>query len=212
MSEILFADDDAAMRAMVGDVLRAAGHDVRLAPDGRERARARSAAARPTWSSSTTAWARPDGLEICRALTSDPQLEHLPVLILTGEAGVEHRVQGLRRRRERLPGEALRRRASCWRAVRALLRLSAQGLRDRNPTSGLPGGEAIERELQRRRVAREPRFAVCYLDLDHFKPFSDRFGFAAADRVIRARPPRSSAAPRASTTPSRATSAATTSS
>ena len=28
-------------------------------------------------------------------------------------------------------------------------------------------------------------FAVAYFDLDHFKPFSDRFGFAVADAAIR---------------------------
>src|SRR5690606_37442074 len=68
--------------------------------------------------------------------------------------------------------------------VRAMLLLAQRGL-DRNPTSGLPGGEAMYREFERHRREGKP-FCICYLDLDYFKPFSDRFGFAAADRVIRA--------------------------
>jgi diguanylate cyclase (GGDEF)-like protein len=55
---------------------------------------------------------------------------------------------------------------------------------DRNPTSGLPGGRAIEEEIMRR-IDRDDKFAVCYLDIDHFKPFADTFGFAAADTVIK---------------------------
>ena len=42
----------------------------------------------------------------------------------------------------------------------------------------------MEDEL-RRRVAEGKSFAVCYIDLDNFKPFADTFGFATADRVIR---------------------------
>jgi GGDEF domain-containing protein len=58
---------------------------------------------------------------------------------------------------------------------------------DRNPTSGLPGGRAIREEIERR-VERgqgngEP-FAICYIDLDHFKPFADTFGFVIADELI----------------------------
>src|SRR5688500_20351754 len=55
---------------------------------------------------------------------------------------------------------------------------------DRNPTSGLPGGTAIEEELTRR-AGQNEAFAVCYIDLDNFKPFADTFGFTAADTVIR---------------------------
>ena len=67
--------------------------------------------------------------------------------------------------------------------VDAMLRLVKRET-DRNPTSGLPGGRAVEDELRRRVAAGKP-FAVCYIDLDNFKPFADTFGFATADQVIR---------------------------
>jgi diguanylate cyclase (GGDEF)-like protein len=67
--------------------------------------------------------------------------------------------------------------------VQALLRL-VQRESDRNPTSGLPGGRAIDREITQR-IERGESFSVCYLDLDNFKPFADTFGFAIADEVIR---------------------------
>jgi GGDEF domain-containing protein len=48
----------------------------------------------------------------------------------------------------------------------------------------LPGGRAIEEEIMRR-VAADEAFAVCYLDIDYFKPFADTFGFSAADAIIK---------------------------
>jgi PleD family two-component response regulator len=67
--------------------------------------------------------------------------------------------------------------------VTALLRLVRREA-DRNPTSGLPGGRAIEEEVGRS-LARDRPFAVCYIDIDNFKAFADTFGFAVADEVIR---------------------------
>lgn len=52
------------------------------------------------------------------------------------------------------------------------------------PTTGLPGPPAIEREIDAR-LTREQPFAACYADLDHFKEFNDRYGFREGDRVIR---------------------------
>jgi GGDEF domain-containing protein len=66
--------------------------------------------------------------------------------------------------------------------INALLRL-VQRESDRNPSSGLPGGKAIRREIERRAAGGKP-FALCYLDLDNFKPFADTFGFDVADSVI----------------------------
>ncbi|MEX2581802.1 MAG: GGDEF domain-containing protein, partial [Gemmatimonadota bacterium] len=65
---------------------------------------------------------------------------------------------------------------------RALLRLSEQS-RSLDPTTGLPGNLAIEREFDRRRNS-PARFTLCYLDLDNFKAFNDHFGFARANALI----------------------------
>ncbi|MEO1020718.1 MAG: diguanylate cyclase, partial [Pseudomonadota bacterium] len=55
---------------------------------------------------------------------------------------------------------------------------------DQNPLSGLPGNDAILRYLdQLNHTTDEPRLA-CYVDIDNFKPFNDRYGFEAGDRAI----------------------------
>jgi len=53
-----------------------------------------------------------------------------------------------------------------------------------HPTTRLPGTNHIARDMQARLEARQ-LFAVCYADLDHFKEFNDRYGYAFGDGVIR---------------------------
>jgi len=180
MSEILFADDDDAFREMTTDVLRSAGFSVRPVSNGRD-ALAEVRRQAPDLILLDYRMGRPDGLEVCREVRRDARVAHLPVLILTGEGRIEDRLDGFDAGADDYlakpfdPRELLAR-------VRALLRLSRKAL-ERNPTTGLPGGESIHDEIVRRRDTGEP-FAVGYYDLDNFKPFSDRFGFAVADATI----------------------------
>jgi PleD family two-component response regulator len=181
MSEILFADDDEALRRMIGDLLRHAGHTVRLAENGHE-ALAEVRRAAPDLVILDYRMGTPDGFTVCRTIKDDPRVAHVPVLILTGESRIEDRLGGFEAGADDYLAKPFDARELLAR-VTALLRQAQRAL-DRNPTTGLPGGVAIEREIDRRRADGQP-FAVVYFDLDDFKPFADRFGFAVADEAIR---------------------------
>lgn len=53
---------------------------------------------------------------------------------------------------------------------------------DNNPLTRLPGNTSIQIAIER---ALGKSLAVCYLDINHFKPFNDTYGFARGDEVIR---------------------------
>jgi PleD family two-component response regulator len=166
---------------MVVDVLTSAGFIVRAATNGNE-ALAEVRRAAPDLAILDYRMGTPDGFEVCRQIKTDPGLAWLPVLILTAERSIEDRLGGFGAGADDYLAKPFDPRELVARAT-ALLRQAARG-RDRNPTTGLPGGEALYVEVERRRAHGEP-FAICYFDLDHFKPFADRFGFAVADAAIR---------------------------
>lgn len=52
-----------------------------------------------------------------------------------------------------------------------------------NPSSRLPGANAIEYEIDRR-IQTGQQFAVCYADLDNFKSYNDYYGYVYGDKTI----------------------------
>ena len=181
MSYLLFADDNEDMRHMVRDLLVSSGHEIGLAADGPS-ALASVKEREPDLLILDLNMPGLSGYEVCRAVKRNPGTARVPVLMLTSQSSVEHKLEGFDAGADDYlpkPFDARELRAR----VAALLRLVRREA-DRNPTSGLPGGHAIEEELNGR-VARKETFAVCYIDLDNFKPFADHFGFSVADDVIR---------------------------
>ncbi len=56
---------------------------------------------------------------------------------------------------------------------------------DTSPLTRLPGGVAIENFLKKRLDEGRP-FAFCLIDLDNFKAFADKYGYARGSEVIKA--------------------------
>jgi len=181
VSYLLLADDNEDMRLMLRELFRASGHEVSMAADGVE-ALASIAEREPDLVILDHSMPNMSGLEVCRRLKQNPFTSRVPVMMLTAQSGVESKVEGFAAGADDYIAKPFDPRELRAR-VQAMLRL-VQREGDRNPTSGLPGGRAIESEVLGR-VQRGAPFSVCYLDLDNFKPFADTFGFAIADEVIR---------------------------
>ena len=54
---------------------------------------------------------------------------------------------------------------------------------DNNPLSKLPGNTSILRAIQRT-IDSDETYGVCYVDIDNFKPYNDRYGFSQGDDII----------------------------
>lgn len=55
---------------------------------------------------------------------------------------------------------------------------------DASPLTRLPGNIAIERSINRR-LREKTSFAMCYLDLDNFKSYNDRYGYIMASEILK---------------------------
>ncbi len=55
---------------------------------------------------------------------------------------------------------------------------------DASPLTGLPGNLAIENKIQEL-LAAGRMFSLCHVDLDNFKPFADKYGYAWGSEVIK---------------------------
>jgi len=181
VSYLLFADDNEDMRQMVRALLEASGHEVGLAPDGPSALQSIERR-EPDLLLLDVDMPRMTGFEVCRLVKGNPFTSRIPVLMLTAEGDIDSKIEGFEAGADDYLAKPFDPRELRAR-VTALLRLVRRES-DRNPTSGLPGGWAIEENIAGR-INRDEPFAVCYLDLDNFKAFADTFGFAVADQVIK---------------------------
>ena len=74
--------------------------------------------------------------------------------------------------------------AKAFRIMKDRLKILETKLREESPLTGLPGNLAIEEAIESRLSAGK-RFSLCHVDLDHFKPFADKYGYAWGSEVIK---------------------------
>lgn len=64
------------------------------------------------------------------------------------------------------------------------IQVSQQLCLDASPLTRLPGNIAIEQVLKEK-MTRGEKFALCYIDLDDFKAYNDRYGYARGSELIK---------------------------
>jgi PleD family two-component response regulator len=188
---ILLADDDPAIVRLLRHQLARAGFEIVAAHNGRE-ALGLAAAANPDLFLLDVMMPEMDGLEVCRRLKNDVRVCRVPVIFITGMdetsdvlAGFEaggadyirkpfHRAEVLARVKTHL---------QLYHSMLELERLRQLAL-DASPSTGLPGNNSIN-EAVSRALAQKSRLSVLYTDLDNFKAYNDKYGFARGDLAIK---------------------------
>jgi len=179
--KILIADDDPDILDVIRITLESEGYEVIEAHDGKE---AVDMVKKSTPDLLITDFKMPKicGDEVCRILKQDILIQHMPIIMLTGKGEVIDKIEGINAGADDYivkpfePQELVAR-------VKMVLRRTARDL-DANPLTKLPGNVSIINEL-RMRITENELFAVCYVDLDKFKAFNDKYGFEKGDEVIK---------------------------
>ena len=178
---ILVVDDEPDIRDVLRLTLEAEGYEVHEAADGEEGVRQVQKVS-PHLVLLDYKMPKMVGPEVCKALRKDVLLQSLPIIMLTSKGESSDKVEGINAGADDYvtkpfdPPELLAR-------VRMILRRTARSL-DANPLTKLPGNVSIIEEIQTRLDSGKPA-AVCYIDLDNFKAFNDKYGFERGDEALK---------------------------
>jgi signal transduction histidine kinase/GGDEF domain-containing protein len=179
-ARVLVVDDDPAIRMICAEVLGAQGYAVDEAGScsaGKRLVRER----RPQVVLLDVQLPDGDGFELLEALGPDRAAEPFAAVFLSARGEIADKVRGLRLGADDYLTKPFDAQELVAR-VDAVLRRREAALAA-SPMTRLPGGRAIDTEVERRLAARLP-FALSYVDLDNLKAYNDTYGYAKADGVI----------------------------
>ena len=180
LKKLVVAEDDDAVAHLVAAMLGDAGFLCLRAKDGEEALNlVRSEL--PDLLVLDVMMPKMDGIEVCTRIKEDVILSRIPILMLTSLAAVDDRVKGLEAGADDYLPKPFDLRELAAR-VKALIRQSRRE-RDRNPTTNLPGGQAIEEKVNELLRANQA-FAVLYVDIENFRSYADVYGYLKADEVV----------------------------
>jgi diguanylate cyclase (GGDEF)-like protein len=180
LKKIVVAEDDDSIAHLIAAALGDAGFLCLRARDGEE-AISLTRREAPDLLILDLMMPRLDGIEVTKRLKADVLASRIPILMLTAMGGVDDRVKGLDAGADDYLGKPFDLRELAAR-VRALIR-AANRERDRNPTTNLPGSNAVEDHVDALLRKKAP-CSLLYLDVDHFEAYADAFGFRKADDVV----------------------------
>ncbi|HTO89918.1 MAG TPA: response regulator [Candidatus Sulfotelmatobacter sp.] len=179
---VLIAEDEPHLREVLRFQLEAAGFEVLVAEDG-QRAVDLALEQLPDVLLCDVMMPHLDGFEVTHRLRAAYATRHIPIVMLTAKAEADDKVHGLQ-------GGANDYVTKPWQQKELVLRIRnvlewSRQQRSASPLTGLPGNLSINEEVERRLASGEP-FAFLQIDIDFFKAFNDRYGYARGDQAIQA--------------------------
>ncbi len=178
--KILVVDDDANIRELVLETIGQDHFDTFTAQDGLE-ALEMANSVKPDLVVLDLMMPGMDGWEVCSRLRRDILTSHIPIIMLTARSDTAMKIKGIEVGADDYvtkPFDPLELEARINMHLRRSVRDG-----EASPLTGLPGNHAIGDAIQAR-IETGSKFAVCYIDLDDFKSYNDRYGFMAGSGVI----------------------------
>jgi PleD family two-component response regulator len=179
---LLVIDDDEVTLRLLKVNLERAGYAVLMARTGAE-GLAQALQAPPDLVLADALLPDMTGLQVCARFLDNSRTRHIPVILMSSQAGTHDRVAALETGADDYLVKPLDYAEVVARA-RAHIR-RAHFKPAMNPLTGLPGNLMIEHEIRRLVTPGQGPFAVLYADFNHFKAYNDVYGFPAGDEAIR---------------------------
>ncbi|PKH02766.1 diguanylate cyclase response regulator [Psychromonas sp. MB-3u-54] len=133
-----------------------------------------------------------DGFEVCQKLKSNPITCDIPVIFISAKSNIGDEKKGLevgavdyitKPISPAIVKARVKNHLKLQEAMQELKRLYNTAL-DSNPMTGLPGNNSVAKQIKSALDTRE-NLSVIYSDLDNFKAYNDKYGFALGDQVIK---------------------------
>jgi diguanylate cyclase (GGDEF)-like protein len=177
---ILLIDDEPEKLFLFSEILLKKGYQVITARDGREGLKSIQTV-KPNLILLDISMPEMKGHSVLENIRKDPEIGHLPVIILTASDRLDDKLIDLQIGADDYISKMVHPEELNARIEMVLRRYKMSY--DANPLTRLPGNTAIEEEIQRR-IIQQTLFAVGYVDIDNFKAFNDFYGFKEGDRII----------------------------
>ncbi len=180
MSTILLVDDDVDLLELIKTKLSVEGYEVHCINTG-EGAFELAKQVKPDIAILDIMLPGITGYQICRRIRKDPELYRMAILILTALGEEPEVLHGL----EQGADDYLVKPFRLDKLMEKLQVLTSllDAINRRNPATGLPGTDAIKREINHR-LARGTAIAACYIDVVGFKPYCAARGAEGQKRAL----------------------------
>lgn len=179
-SRILVVDDEVHIVELIGKYLINKGFDILTAFDGKKGI-SKAKKELPDLTILDVRLPEMDGLTMCRKLREDRSTHLLPVIMLSAKGTYEDKISGIKAGADDYITKPFDLQELLARVEGVLLRTHIA--RGSNPLTGLPGNPSIEYEITKK-INHNLKYAVCYLDLNDFKAYNDKYGYEQGDKII----------------------------
>jgi len=121
-------------------------------------------------------------IKVCEEIRKNEDNNIIPIIVLSSKEDNEFKMELAKNYVEYYVAKSMGMEYLYYR-IRNIFRLLVVN-RTISPLTGLPGNIQIQTELKKR-LLRNEKFLVLYLDLDNFKSYNDVYGFLKGDAIIK---------------------------
>ncbi|KAA5606205.1 diguanylate cyclase [Roseospira marina] len=187
---VLIVEDDPSTLRLLSSIFRDS-YDLVVATEGRE-AYAVARAEQPDLMLLDLNLPDIDGLQVCRTFKAEPDLQHIPIIFLTGDQNPATEEKGITLGAmdfvtKPFTAAVLQARVRTHIDLRRKT-MALETLAGTDALTGVPNRRSFDEVAERewRRMARERSpLSLVMVDIDHFKGLNDTFGHPFGDHVLR---------------------------